>query len=160
MAESRRYQFIRALGASALGLALGACGGSGGGTTNTGPTVGNVTGSYVFEVTGTDPTDGDYAVVGSFVTDGHGNITSGIADYNLGSGVDSGVPLKGTYTVSTGGALAVSLTDGGSVKDTFTATIPSTGSAPISAFDGTGSGNLYPQTTTGFTPGGRRMRIR
>jgi hypothetical protein len=106
-------------------------------------------------VTGTDPSDGDYAVVGSFVTDGKGNITSGVADYNLGSGIDSGVPLKGTYTVSSGGAVAVSLTDGASVKDTFTTTMP-TGSASglITAFDGTGTGLFYPQNTTGFTPVG------
>jgi len=145
---------IRALGATGFALALTACGG-GSGTTVPTPTVANVTGSFVFEVTGTDPNDGDYGVVGSFVADGKGNITSGVADYNLGSGIDSVVPLKGTYTVSTGGAVAVSLTDGGSVKDTFTATIP-TGSANglITAFDGTGTGLLYPQTTTGFTPVG------
>ena len=150
---------IRVLGASALALALTACGGSGSNTTTgtgTGTaTVGSLSGNFVFSAVGTDPTDGDYAVAGSFVADGKGNITSGVADYNLGSGVDPDVPLTGTYTVSGTGAVVVNLTDGGSVKDTITTTVvPASGSSPISSFDGTGTGTLYTQVATGFTPAG------
>jgi hypothetical protein len=149
---------IRVLGASALALALTACGGSGGSnsTSTTGAsTVASLSGNFVFSAVGTDPSDGDYAVAGSFVADGKGNVTSGVADYNLGSGVDENVPLTGTYTVSATGAVVVSLTDGGSVKDTITTiVVPASGSAPISSFDGTGTGTLYAQVTTGFTPAG------
>ena len=64
-----------------------------------------------------------------------GNITSAVADYNLGSGIDPNVTLTGTYTVTSGSA-TINLTDGGSVKDSFTATIVSTGSTSLANFDG------------------------
>jgi hypothetical protein len=158
MTEAKRNA-IRSLVTSALALALTACGGNGGSNTTTGTTatssVSSLSGNFVFSAVGTDPADGDYGVLGSFVADGKGNITSGVADYNLGSGVDSSVPLTGTYTVSGTGAVVVSLTDGGSVKDTITTTVvPSSGSSPISSFDGTGTGTLYAQVTTGFSPTG------
>ena len=158
MAEVTR-NVIRVFGASALALALTACGGGGSNSSTSTPasTVASLSGNFVFSAVGTDPADGDYAVLGSFVADGKGNVTSGVADYNLGSGVDSGVPLTGTYTVSGTGAVVVSLTDGGSVKDTITTTLVSAtgpGSSPISSFDGTGTGTLYAQVTTGFTPAG------
>jgi hypothetical protein len=91
--------------------------------------------------------------LGSFVADGNGKITSGVADYNLGSGIDPTVPLTGTYTVAAGVA-TINLTDGGAVKDTFTSMLATSGTSPIAAFDGNGSGTLYPQVTSGFTPVG------
>jgi hypothetical protein len=107
----------------------------------------------VFQVSGTSSVDGDYSVLGSFVADGKGNLTSAVADYNLGSGIDDNVPLTGTYTVSSGTA-TINLTDGGSVQDSFTAAIVSTGSTSLQNFDGSGSGTLYKQTTSGFTTPG------
>ncbi len=139
---------------SVLSVALTACGGGGASnpaTSTTAPRT--LSGNYVFSVVGTDPADGDYAVVGSFVADGKGNIASGVADYNLGSGIDQNVALTGTYTLS-GSTATVNLTDSLSVKDTFTASLVSSGNAGIQSFDGTGSGVLYPQITAGFsTPG-------
>lgn len=143
---------------SALAVSLAACssGSNSSQTTGTIPIVTNsfVTGSYVFSVTGTDPTDGDYSVLGSFVADGKGNITSGVADYNLGSGIDDNVQLTGTYTVSSTGTANVTLMDSGIVKDTFTSALQLTGPSAIQAFDGTGTGTLTPQVTAGFTPAG------
>ena len=55
-------------------------------------------GGYVFTAAGTDPADGDYFAAGSLQADGAGNAT-GIEDVNLGSGVDSAVPVTGTYLV-------------------------------------------------------------
>ena len=78
---------------------------------------------------------------------------AGQPDYNLGSGIDADVPLTGTY-VQSGTALTVKLTDGGTVDDSFTTTLATSGSSPIANFDSSGSGNLYPQTTSGFTPVG------
>ena len=135
----------------AAAAALCGCGGSA--SKSTTPTAASVSGSYVYSITGTDPNDGDYAVVGSFVADGKGGITSAVADYNLGSGIDANVPLTGTYTVS-GGVATVNLTDGGAVQDSFTTSLVVSGSSQISSFDGTGSGTLYPQTATGFNPVG------
>lgn len=159
MSDLRLGTIGKFLGASAFSLALIACGngmsGSSGSSSSTtlALTTSALSGSYVFTATGTDPNDGDYSVAGSFVADGKGNITSAVADYNLGSGVDDNVPLTGTYTVS-GGTIAVTLMDGGSVKDTFNTAPINSGSAGVSSFDGTGTGKLYAQTTSGFSPAG------
>lgn len=138
---------------SVFALFLTACsGGSGSPKTTTTP-LSTVTGGYVFQATGTDSNDGDYAVVGSFTADGKGGITQAVADYNLGSGTDTNVPLTGTYAIS-GQTMTVNLTDGASVKDSFTASVASSGSMPLQNFDGSGSGFLYQQTTSGFTTPG------
>jgi hypothetical protein len=157
MNEMRLGEVAKWAGVSALVVALAGCGGSGSNTTtNTvfSPTgVASLSGNYVYSVVGTSATDGDYYVVGSFVADGMGNITSGVADYNLGSGVDRNVHLTGSYTVS-GTSAAIVLTDSIAVLDSFTTTIVPSGTAQIENFDGNGSGTLYPQVTTGFTPAG------
>ncbi len=142
---------LQCLGVSALTLTMAAC--SNNAAVATPPPVAAFSGSFVFSAAGTDPTDGDYFVIGSFVADGKGNITSGVADYNLGSGIDANVPLTGTYTVS-GSTATIKLTDSKSVNDTFTTTLITSGTAPVTGFDGTGSGTLYPQVTSGFTPAG------
>jgi hypothetical protein len=148
---------VKGLGTSALLTALAACGGNNASTTSTStaPTgVAAFTGNFVFSAVGTSGVDGDYSVVGSLVADGKGNITSAVADYNLGSGIDANVPLTGTYTVA-GNVVSVTLTDSKAVTDTFnTSTFLSSGTAVVSNFDGTGSGTLYPQTTSGFSPAG------
>jgi hypothetical protein len=153
MSEIRLGVLARCVAASFLAVALVACGN--GTSSVTLPPLGAsaLSGSYVFTASGTNATDGDYSVIGSFVADGKGNITSGVADYNLGSGVDENVPLTGTYTVTTGTA-SVALTDGGSVNDTFTTTLVNSGTANVQNFDGTGSGTLYPQTVSGFSAPG------
>lgn len=153
MTEIKRGVLVKSLGASLLALALVACGNGTPPVTLPPLGVSALNGSYVFTASGTSSSDGDYSVIGSFVTDGKGNITSGVADYNLGSGVDENVPLTGTYTVSTGTA-TVTLTDGGSVNDTFTTTLVNSGTGQVRGFDGTGTGTLYPQVTSGFTAPG------
>jgi hypothetical protein len=143
---------VKCLFGSALTILLTACGGSGS-TKAPVSGVSDFSGSFVFQATGTDSSDGDYGVLGSFVADGKGNISSAVADYNLGAGIDDNVPLSGTYTVS-GGTVTVNLTDGGSVKDSFSASVVTTGTTPVQNFDGSGSGTLYKQTTSGFTTPG------
>ena len=100
----------------------------------------------MFTAAGTDPNDGDYFVAGTFQADGKGNITSGIADYNLGSGIDSQVKIVGTYTVAALGSGTVSITDSAGVQDTFTIFLANStspqGISGVSAFDSTGSGEL------------------
>ena len=152
MIEFSRSAIIKCLGVSALALGLTSCSGNGVTGPPT-PTVANLTGNYVFSVTGTDPNDGDYFVVGSFTSDGKGNISSAVADYNLGSGIDAKVPLTGTYTVS-GELATIKLTDGGGTQDTFIAPLITSGSGAIQSFDGDGSGVLYAQVTTGFSTAG------
>lgn len=153
MSNFRLGTIARCIGVSSLAIALVACGNSSPPAPQ--PTLGvsAFNGNFVFSVTGTDPADGDYSVLGSFEADGKGNITSGVADYNLGSGVDDNVSLTGTYTVSSGTA-TITLMDSGVVKDTFTAVLVKSGSTPVANFDGSGSGTMYPQVTSGFTPAG------
>jgi hypothetical protein len=153
MVDFRSRSLVKFIGASALSAMLIAC--SSGGSKTTSPFLGAsaLSGSYVFTATGSDSSDGDYSVVGSFVADGKGNITSAVADYNLGSGIDSNVPLTGTYVAGNGVAV-ITLTDSASLKDSFTTTLVSSGSTPIQNFDGSGSGTLYPQTATSFSPAG------
>jgi hypothetical protein len=154
MSDLRLGTILKCAGVSALAVALVACGNGTSGNTTLPLTTSALSGSYVFTAAGTDASDGDYSVAGSFVADGKGNITSAVADYNLGSGIDDNVALTGTYTVS-GGTIAVTLMDGGSVKDTFTtAPVSSAGTAGVSNFDGTGSGKLYAQVTSGYTTPG------
>ena len=151
MNEVRRSAIVKCLAVAALAVGLTSCSSNVTGPPT--PTVANLTGNYVFSIAGADPNDGDYFVVGRFTADGKGGITNAVADYNLGSGIDAGVPLTGTYTVS--GLLAtVKLTDGHGTQDTFIAPLITSGSAAIQSFDGNGSGVLYAQTTTGFSTAG------
>ena len=143
---------VKWLGLSSMAMCIFACS-SGGPIITTPQGVAAFSGSFVFAAAGTNATDGDYFVVGSLQADGKGHITSAVADYNLGSGIDPNVPLTGTYTVA-GTTVTVNLTDGKSTTDSFTTSTISSGTAPLSNFDGTGSGTLYAQVTSGFTPAG------
>jgi hypothetical protein len=108
-------------------------------------------GSYVFTASGTDLSDGDYFVGGSFQADGKGNISSGIEDLNLGSGLDSGAQFTGTYIVDSGGNAVVSISDGTGVANFFNVALAKSGSSQITNYNGTGSGTLEPQNTSGFS---------
>ncbi len=150
MTMNRRVILIKCLGATALAASLTAC--TNQATVATIPPVVNA-GSYVFTATGTSSVDGDYSVVGSFVADGSGNISSAVADYNLGSGIDANVPLTGTYTL-VGNVATITLTNSTkSFTDTFNTNLGN-GVSNVQNFDGTGTGMLYPQVTSGFTPAG------
>ncbi len=157
MNAGRLKQTILSFATVSLAAWLTACSGSGGNTTTaTTPTVltaSDFSGQYTYFVTGTNPTDGDFAVAGTLVADGKGNITSGVADYNLGSGIDANVPLTGTYLVAAGVA-TISLTDGHGTTESYAAPIIKSGSTTIAELDGTGSGTLYAAPTTAFTPAG------
>ena len=88
MINASQRLILKCLAASAAALALTACGNSASSTATTTTTAALMTsdfsGAYVFTIKGTDPNDGDYAIAGTFTADGKGNITSGVADYNLG----------------------------------------------------------------------------
>ena len=150
MTLKRRVLIVKCLGTTALAVSLIAC--TNQATVTPVPPVVNA-GSYVFTASGTSSVDGDYWVAGSFVADGSGNITSAVADYNLGSGTDASVALTGTYTL-VGNVATITLTNSTkSFTDTFN-TVLGNGVSPVSNFDGTGSGTLYPQVTSGFAPAG------
>jgi hypothetical protein len=117
------------------------------------PSVAQLSGTFVFSATGTDPSDGDYFVAGSITADGSGGIT-GVEDLNLGSGIDSDVTFKGTYQVDPGGNVTVNLADTATNGSFFTFPLPS-GSSPVKiSYNSTGSGTLQPQSVTGFSNAG------
>jgi hypothetical protein len=137
---------------AALSLFLGACGG-GHKTPTTTPTTftaSSFTGAQAFSATGSDPADGDYFVAGSITADGKGGIT-GIEDLNLGSGVDSNVPLSGTYTVDRAGNVSVTLSDGTGIPTFFTFSLVGGPANQKISYNGTGSGSLQTQSTNGFS---------
>ena len=148
-ASSQRLLF-KCFAASAVALVLTACGNNASTTTTTGNTstlaASDFAGPFVFSMSGTDPNDGDYSIAGTFTADGKGNITGGIADFNLGSGVDPNVPFTGTYTAANGIA-TISITDGGSVQESYFVPIVKSGTATITRYDGTGNGTLYAAAT-------------
>jgi Putative Ig domain len=71
---------------------------------NAGSTSSNslVTGAYSFLFNGFD-TSGSVMIAGSLTTDGNGNITTGLEDSNRASGVVTGIPLTGTYSLGSDG---------------------------------------------------------
>ena len=172
MINASQRLILKCLAASAVTLALTACGNNASTSTTTSTTTvlaaSDLSGAYVFTVKGTDPNDGDYAIAGTFTADGKGNISSGVADYNLGgaatdsitpggtttavafaagTGIDASVPLTGTYTVANGIA-TINLTDGGSVTESYFVPVIKTGTAVFTRYDGTGSGTLYAPVTS------------
>lgn len=87
------------------------------------PTTGAISGSFSFLLSGTDPNQNQQALVGSFQTDGAGNITGGSADANQVVPVGgvptrqlaSFTPLGGTYSVDSDGRGTLDLTLGSTV---------------------------------------------
>jgi hypothetical protein len=114
------------------------------------PAIAQLNGTYAFSADGSDPADGSYFAAGSITADGKGGIT-GIEDLNLGSGVDSGVAITGSYQVDSSGKATVTLSDGTGVATFFTFSIPSGSSASKINFNGTGTGTLQAQSTSGFS---------
>ncbi len=159
MSSGKVASFLAFVAATCLTGSLTACGNNSTSTTPTSTTLtaNALSGRYTFLVTGTNATDGDYSVAGSFTADGKGGISSGVADYSLGSGIDSNVPLTGTYTVS-GGVATILLTDSAGLQDSYTTTLFASGGSQVSSViaktDGTGTGTLYSPAIGTFTPAG------
>jgi hypothetical protein len=72
----------------------------------------SLTGPYAFSYSG-DNQIGFYAVAGSFVTDGNGDIESGVEDIDsFQTGVSTRVPITGNYTVGPDGRGTASFSNG------------------------------------------------
>jgi hypothetical protein len=71
----------------------------------TGPfTNASVSGPFAFTVAGADLLNGNpFAAGGVLTSDGAGNVTSGIEDFNDGGSVSTGVPFTGTYAMAANG---------------------------------------------------------
>jgi hypothetical protein len=64
----------------------------------------SVSGPFAFTIAGADLLNGSpFAAGGVLTSDGAGNVTSGIEDFNDGGSVSTAVPFTGTYTMATTG---------------------------------------------------------
>jgi hypothetical protein len=80
----------------------------------TGPfTNASVSGPFAFTVAGTDLLSfNPFAAGGVLTSDGVGNVTSGIEDFNDASSISTAVPFTGTYTVASTGRGTLALNTG------------------------------------------------
>ena len=152
MNAKRFFLCLIVLGTSVFALA---CGGRGSVRTSSAkPSLDPLRGSYVFFASGSDPRKGDYFVAGSLTADGRGNLT-GVEDLKRGSVVDSGVELEGTYQLDSSGAVHATLSDGSETIATLIFRIPGGAAKASFLYDGTGTGTVQRQTTTGFSNVGK-----
>jgi hypothetical protein len=110
-------------------------------TINPGVTTdGRLQGNYAFSVRGFDP-NGLFVAAGSFVADGQGKISGGIADINNTMSSSLSQSFSGTYSIGQDGLgfMTLNMTAGGS--RTFAISMMANGSANIIEFDdSTGAG--------------------
>jgi hypothetical protein len=123
---------------------------------------GEANGQYAFLVNGFDDATGEqFAYVGSLTFNGRGEITSGVEDANLPSGVLENVAVGGTYSIGTDNRGIATVTGGG-LSTTFAFSVGSISNGVASQisiieFDdstGTsgrrGSGTAFLQNSTAF----------
>jgi hypothetical protein len=71
---------------------------------NAPPSIASVSGPFAFTIAGADLLNGSpFAAGGVLTSDGAGNVTSGIEDFNDGGSVSTVVPFTGTYTMASTG---------------------------------------------------------
>lgn len=111
------------------------------------------TGSYAFSYIGSDSVAAPLSVVGSFQTDGNGDITGGVEDFNDSfnplNPVLNEVAFTGSYSVGPDGRATATLASGGAV---WQFTLISNQHALLIRFDtvGTGSGTIDLQNPVDF----------
>jgi hypothetical protein len=113
----------------------------------------SVSGPFAFTLAGADILQGNpFAAGGVLTSDGAGNITSGIEDFNDGGSVTTAVPLTGAYAMAANGRGTLTLN---TAAGTFSLIIyPSSGGVlvlEIDRFQTTGA--ALQQQTTPFTAG-------
>jgi len=151
MTSMQRLRCLTTLGTIAFAVA---CGGRPSPHANTKPTLDPLRGSYVFFANGSDPRKGDYFVAGSFTADGRGNL-SGVQDLKRGLIVDSGVELEGTYQLDAIGTVNASISDGTETLAALTFVIPSGSEKTAFLYNGTATGTVQRQNTSGFSNVGK-----
>lgn len=114
----------------------------------------SVSGPFAFTVAGADLLNGNpFAAGGVLTSDGAGNVTSGIEDFNDGGSIATNVSLTGTYAVAANGRGTLTLNTTAGV---FSLIIyPSTGGVLALEIDNRflTSGTALQQQTTPFTAG-------
>ncbi len=120
---------------------LAACGGGGPANPGTGAagfTTASFTGRYVFTLMGqcasVCTSTSAIRSVGTMVSDGNGNITSGVWDFNAGGTDSTFTGLTGTYSVASDGKVSLNLTAGGNT-DSYLILLTSTAGGYIVSTD-------------------------
>jgi hypothetical protein len=148
-----------------LGFFAAACGGGGSGSDprpGPGPTPppakfsnASLSGQYAFSMTGTELCAGSgsfFGRVGAFIADGHGNITNGLEDINVCTGVETLQFTSGTYSIGPDGRGALNLTNSSGTTTYSIALSSSTqGFVAQTDLDVTASGSFQRQNTAAFT---------
>jgi len=143
-----------------LALFLAACGG-GGGVTPPPPggnfTLASLKGQYAFSMNGVDPTGAYIARIGSFISDGAGNITAGLEDVlPLATGQPAVVNFTGgNYSIQSNGrgVLVLQAASGGGLQLNFDMQSPTAGFLLETDKNNATSGTFSLQTPADFTNG-------
>jgi hypothetical protein len=112
---------------------------------------GALKGQYAFSVKGQD-SNGMMGRIGSIVTDGVGNVTSGVVDATTAKGTSTIVINSGTYTVGADGRGTLSLTNNTAGTITFYLSLASNTRGFLVQSDSSAkaSGDIYKQDTSAF----------
>ncbi len=116
---------------------------------------GKLSGNYAFYLNGFS-TSGPWTMAGSFISDGNGNITSGVLDGNSVTGQPYIVNFNGTYSITTVGLNTITLQASGRRPMTLAFDLDSTGNGRIIEYDDTtgqgsrGAGVLRKATASAF----------
>jgi hypothetical protein len=114
----------------------------------------SVSGPFAFTIAGADLLNGNpFAAGGVLTSDGAGNVTAGIEDFNDAGSTNTGVPFTGTYAMAANGRGTLTLNTG---VGTFSFAIyPSSGGVLALETDSRflTSGTALQQQTTAFTAG-------
>src|SRR5215472_1103620 len=139
-----------------------ACGGGGG--SNPGPppppppgakfSNASLAGQYAFSMTGTELCSGQgsfFGRAGTFTADGNGNITAGLEDVNVCTGVETIPFTGGTYSIDADGRGSVGLTNStGTTNYSITLSSATAGSIVQTDVDVTASGSFERQNAGAF----------
>jgi hypothetical protein len=147
-----------------LALFAAACGG--GSESNPGPGPGptpptakfsnaSFSGQYAFSMSGTELCAGAgsfFGRAGTFMADGHGNITDGLEDVNICTGVQTLQFTSGTYSIGSDGRGALNLTNSsGTTTYSIALSSATQGFIAQTDVDITASGSFQRQNTGAFT---------
>jgi hypothetical protein len=117
---------------------------------------GVLTGNYAFLLNGFTSA-GQWTLAGSFISDGKGNITSGVVDGNSVTGQPFNANIGGSYSISTSGLNTLTIQGQSFGPSTFAFVLSSSGNGKIIEYDDTtgqgsrGSGDLRKQDPSAFS---------
>ena len=117
---------------------------------------GALTGNYAFFLNGFN-SSGAWTLAGSFISDGHGNITSGVVDGNSVAGQPFNTTVSGTYWIAANGVNTITIQGQSFGPVTFAFVLNSSANGRIIRYDDTtgqgsrGSGVLRKANSSAFS---------